>query len=316
MDKNTFCEEMPLDAKSQYMRWVRSITPLSEQEKVELCERIEQGKQESRAVYPDLSVLTDAQYARERFVEGFQRLVAYMATSWQWRFYHLEWLDLVQEANVSLLHLLDHYDLCTLDNIGTFVAYCIKHGFWQALRDREPLIRLSSYALDRVQKVRQTVQMLSHDFARQPEVNDIAHAMQVPPSQVNELLHLDTCRKVTSLHALLIDEEEVGEDRWNVTPLYAENSPTLSEYAAAFIRQTCESVLTERQYEVIARYYGFDEHEPQSFQAIASAFAVTKHAIYQSYLRALPKVKQVLAAAYDEALLQASVNQVEWEGVA
>src|SRR5437868_9538440 len=67
--------EVSLMAIDQYMRQVRWTPDLTLQEEQELVERIARGKAEQQKACPDQAVLSEARQARDRLVDGSQRLV-------------------------------------------------------------------------------------------------------------------------------------------------------------------------------------------------------------------------------------------------
>src|SRR5437868_10600874 len=102
--------EVSLLAIDQYMRQVRWTPDLTLQEEEELVERIARGKAEQQKACPNQVVMAEARQARDRLVEGYQRLVVYIARQYTYRFGSMELLDLVQEGNLGLLHAIDYHD--------------------------------------------------------------------------------------------------------------------------------------------------------------------------------------------------------------
>src|SRR5205085_9627731 len=84
--------EVSLLAIDQYMRHVRWTADLTLQEEEELVERIARGKAEQQKGCPDQVVVAEARGACDRLVEGYQRLVIYIARQYTYRFRCMELL--------------------------------------------------------------------------------------------------------------------------------------------------------------------------------------------------------------------------------
>ncbi len=101
--------DLSLMASDQYMRLVNWTPRLSDDEIIQLLQRIARGKAEHTKVCPDRQVLLQAKEARDHLVIGLQRLVLWMAQRCHRRFYRMELLDLIQEGNIGLLLAIEKH---------------------------------------------------------------------------------------------------------------------------------------------------------------------------------------------------------------
>src|SRR5215469_252693 len=81
-----------LSSLDQYIREVKWIPPLTDEEEACLLQQIE------------------CDQARTRLIEGYQALVLKLAKRYRRHCHELEVLDLVQEGNKGLLRALERYD--------------------------------------------------------------------------------------------------------------------------------------------------------------------------------------------------------------
>src|SRR5439155_19379722 len=95
--------DVSLMAYDQYMRLVNWTPRLSDEEILQLLQRIAQGKAEQMKARPDAWVLAQANEARDHLVVGLQRLAICLAQRCHRRYQRLELLDLIQEGNGGLL---------------------------------------------------------------------------------------------------------------------------------------------------------------------------------------------------------------------
>ncbi len=92
-----------LNALDQYLHEVRRIPRVTLEEEIECFLRIERAKGDQRCI-------EEAQHARKRLVEAFQRLVITIAKAyWVQNSTNLALLDLIQEGNIGLLRAIERH---------------------------------------------------------------------------------------------------------------------------------------------------------------------------------------------------------------
>src|SRR2546430_9960256 len=109
LHENQDDQELSFMAYDQYMRLVNWTPRLSDEEILQLLQRIAQGKAEQMKARPDAWVLAQANEARDHLVVGLQRLVICLAQRCHRRYQRLELLDLIQEGNVGLLKAIEKH---------------------------------------------------------------------------------------------------------------------------------------------------------------------------------------------------------------
>ena len=132
--------DVSLMAYDQYMRLVNWTPRLSDEEILQLLQRIAQGKAEQMKACSDSRVLAQAKEARDHLVVGLQRLVICMAQRCRRRYQRMELLDLIQEGNVGLLKAIEkHQPERDREFIG-FASVFIRKALWLASLERSELI--------------------------------------------------------------------------------------------------------------------------------------------------------------------------------
>lgn len=289
--------EVSLLAIDQYRRQVAWIPVVTQEEQQDLIVRIERGKAEQQQASPDAAVLADARGARDRFIEGMQRLVIFKVQQWFPRFRHVEWLDLVQEANVALLRMVDHSDLATIAEMGAFAAACMCRAFYHVLR-HDGLLHVSGKVVDEVRTLRGAQMRLAGELGREPTTSEVAARMGLSEEQVRGLEVAAHEGWVDSLQALTADDEE--EDRLGFVGLYeraVQQEETRRAWLAERVREAVESVLTDRQREVVELRYGLVEADEQerSYQQIASQTGKCAQVVWKLEAKAKKRLHRVLA---------------------
>jgi RNA polymerase primary sigma factor len=102
--------DVSLMALDQYMRQLRGMCPLTDEEEKRLVQCVERGRAEAFQVWPDKQVLEEAKQARDRLIEGFLRLVVCLARQYVGVCRGMDLLDVVQEGNEGLLKAIDRHE--------------------------------------------------------------------------------------------------------------------------------------------------------------------------------------------------------------
>jgi len=302
-------------AVHQYVRQVSCIPILTAEEQTQLVVRIERGKMERHKACPDMEVLADAQAASDRFLEGVQRLVLFIARGWAPSFRGMELLDLVQEANCALLELLERRDLLAMDNVGSAVTAEVRYCFHHLLRDRDGLVRVPSRVIEQAHLLRKVRRQLVEALGRMPTSEELAQAMGVSVEQVRRL-EADARREwvargVESLD-VLVDED--GEPYWenqfvSLFQQEVESERERQEAVKHLVQEAVESSLTPWQREVVRRRYGLGQ-ERQGMRLIGERCSVSQESVAGAQRIARQKLAASLAVPY--ARLCGKPFEVEW----
>ncbi len=302
--------DVSLMAIDQYMRWVKHIPNLTDEEEAWLVGRVEQGKQERDKPFPDGAVLQAARDACNRLFEGFQRLVVYLANRVKARCRSLELLDLVQEGNLALLAVLEDMQTGKVrcGRLGGLVGLRVRCAMWAAVCDFDRAIRLPREVHTALMRLRQAQSRLQEEAGRELSLAELAQQTEMTARAVYELQEAGRREDVASLHALLEEatEEGVGGDCLFVE-LYqaaeAEETERRRQLEAA-VESALEAALTVGQKEVVRLRYGFGEGSGpmRPYSLVGELAGMRKHAAEVAGKRAEGRLYPVLAS-----LVQAGV---------
>src|SRR6266702_1355915 len=135
-------QDVSLMALDQYIRQVRWLEPLTQEEEAQLLARIERGKYERRQLQPNAWRLSLAQAALERLVEGYLPWVIHLAKGFVSRARSMQLLDLIQEGNQGLLQAIEHNDVSKGYPLRALVTAYVRGAILDALRERDGLVRI------------------------------------------------------------------------------------------------------------------------------------------------------------------------------
>ncbi len=250
--------EVCLMALDQYIRQVRWLEPLTQEEEAQLIARIERGKHERRQPQPNAWRLSLAQAAQERLVEGYLPWVIHLAKGFVSRVRSMELLDLIQEGNVGLLQAIEHNDVSKGYPLRALVTAYVRCAILTALRERDGMVRIPDRTVRQLRLLRKAQRELLHALRREATYAELAAHMRLSVEKVCELVCYQERQEVRSLEVVVqgrADEEEP----WFVSAFAAVAEQMHPQSWSELIEQAMQTMLTERQRTVMQLRYGFGE---------------------------------------------------------
>ncbi|MBM7865162.1 RNA polymerase sporulation sigma factor SigF [Heliobacterium gestii] len=140
--------------------------------------------------------------ARERLIQCNLRLVFNLVQRFQHRGYELE--DLFQIGVIGLIKAIDKFDLSYNVRFSTYAVPMIVGEIRRFLRDDSP-IKVSRSYKEVAQRIHRIRQELNGSLGREPTVQEIAGAMNLPVEDVVEAL--EAVQLPTSIHETLYQDD-------------------------------------------------------------------------------------------------------------
>jgi RNA polymerase primary sigma factor len=258
------------DALRFYLAQIGRVRLLTQAEEVQLARRIEAGDMDAKGA----------------LVEANLRLVVSIARRYSGR--GLPLLDLIQEGNLGLIRAVEKFDWRRGFRFATYAGWWIRQSIVRALADKGRIIRLPMHMVERVSRIRNTRRLLLRENGREPSVEDLAAALELPAARVEAALNaaLDTI----SLNAPIAadsDPVELGdliEDR-QLTPFeQAAQRSRESDLKAAL-----ES-LDARERRVVELHFGLRLREPMTLEQVGKRIGLTRERARQIEKLALAKM--------------------------
>ncbi len=225
--------------------------------------------------------------AKNRVVEANLRLAVCVAKKYQRR--GLDLLDLIQEANIGLLHAVDHFDWQRGVKFGAYASWWMQQAIGCGIANHGRMIRLPAYLLNEIRRVSRAEERLHQQGNYEPSPEEIADAAGLT---VDRVLLLDQLvADTTSLEAYMSQET-----RGELGDLVA-CEQTLEPLTETIRRSLVEEVksalaaLPLREKQIVCLRYGLEDGEEYSLQKIGTKLHLSRERVRQLEARALDRLR-------------------------
>ncbi len=123
--------EQDADRLEQYLREIQRIPLLTQEEEVQLVQRMARGKAEQGKSAADPSVIEEGEQAQRRLTEANLRLVVSLAKKYLDRGMPL--MDLIEAGNVGLERAADEFDMTKGYRFSTYATWWIRQAITRAI---------------------------------------------------------------------------------------------------------------------------------------------------------------------------------------
>jgi len=174
------------NAIRQYLAEVGRYTLLTAKQELELAQRTVAGDLE----------------AQQKLVEANLRLVVSFAK--RYTTHGIALLDLIQEGNLGLIRAAQKFDPRRGFRFSTYATWWIRQAMSRAVAEHTRTIHVPIHVVELIYKMKRVTRQLYQDLGRDPEPEEIAHAINLSKERVLELQCI--AETPISLDAPLIDD--------------------------------------------------------------------------------------------------------------
>jgi RNA polymerase primary sigma factor len=233
-------------------------------------------------------VREEGNIAEQRFIESNLRLVVSVARKYLGRGMPL--LDLVQEGNTGLMRAVQKFDYRRGYKFSTYATWWIRQAVTRALADQARTIRAPVHMVDSINRYFQVTQRLFQEHGRQPKMEEIAVAMNVPCSRVEEICRT-LCQTPLSLEKPVGDgdSDELGD--FICTGEGSSPEETASQSLLKDEVRRALDCLSPKERRVLELRFGLLDQRPRTLEEVGKEFQLTRERIRQIEIQALRKLR-------------------------
>ena len=202
------------DTIGLYLKEVSRVPLLTADEEVALAQRIERGRMAREELAKGNAsprrrtelrkLIEDGWSAREHLITANSRLVISVAKKYMGR--GVPFLDLIQEGNIGLIRATKKFDYRRGHKFSTYATWWIRQAVTRAIADQGRTIRVPVHMGDQINKLLRVQHQLTQRLGREPSVEELAEALDVPPKKVENMIQV--ARRPLSLETPTDDEED------------------------------------------------------------------------------------------------------------
>jgi len=281
-----------------YLRQIGRVPLLTAAEEVELSKAVEAGLFAAEklaepglpaALRRDLETIAALGVAAKRhLVEANLRLVVSIAKRYVGR--GMLFLDVIQEGNLGLIRAVEKFDYTRGFKFSTYATWWVRQAITRAIADQARTIRIPVHMVETINKVVRLQRQLVQELGREPTVEELAAAADLPVAKVPDILRL--AQEPVSLDTPVgqADESHLGdfiEDSDAVVPGEAVSFVFLKEQLASVLHE-----LSDREQRVIELRFGLVDGRPRTLEEVGQEFGVTRERIRQIEGKTLLKLRQ------------------------
>jgi RNA polymerase primary sigma factor len=285
------------DTIGLYLKEVSRVPLLTAEEEVELAQRIERGrmareelakgKVNQRRRTELRRLIEDGWAAREHLITANSRLVISVAKKYMGR--GVPFLDLIQEGNIGLIRATKKFDYRRGHKFSTYATWWIRQAVTRAIADQGRTIRVPVHMGDQINKLLRVQHQLTQRLGREPSVEELADALEVPPKKVENMIQV--ARRPLSLETPTDDEEDsvLGdfiEDDEAPPPDDTATYNLLREHLGEVMNG-----LPPREVRILQLRYGLLDGQAYTLEEVGRKMGVTRERVRQIEAQALSRLR-------------------------
>ena len=285
------------DTIGLYLKEVSRVPLLTAEEEVELAQRIENGRTAREELAKGItntrrrmelrSSIEDGWAAREHLITANSRLVISVAKKYMGR--GVPFLDLIQEGNIGLIRATKKFDYRRGHKFSTYATWWIRQAVTRAIADQGRTIRVPVHMGDQINKLLRVQHQLTQRLGRDPSVEELADALEVPPKKVENMIQV--ARRPLSLETPTDDEEDsvLGdfiEDDEAAPPDDTATYNLLREHLSEVLNG-----LPPREVRILQLRYGLLDGQAYTLEEVGRKMGVTRERVRQIEAQALSRLR-------------------------
>lgn len=259
------------DDVQRYLKSIAKNEPISSEEETTLAKRIGQG---------DFA-------ARNKLVEANLRFAASVALEYKGKGIHLG--DLIEIANTAMITAAERFDGTKGCRFISYAVWWVRQAILLAFIEQKRVVRLPMNRIDFLRSACKFMDKWLTATGRPADAEEIAEHFGFSVDYVNDTFRIGQAE--VSLDAAFNEDGDSGLYSVLEDPRQKTAEELLREIALQRELGLVLESLGEREREVIKLYFGLDDCEPQTLEAIGVKLGLTRERVRQIKKSALHRLR-------------------------
>jgi len=237
-------------------------------------------------------VAENDQRAREKLIRSNLRLVVNIAREYVNR--GISFLDLIEEGNIGLIHAVKKFNPSMGYKFSTYATWWIKQAIRRAIRNKAKTVRIPSYIVENVSKLKTVTTDLLNKLERPPSVDEIAKQMDITAKKVQSIE--DAIRSTVSLDASDVTGSDIIWALANIIPDKRTLTPE-DELEEIFERESVAhllDIINKREAMILKMRYGLSDGKPKTLDEIGKKLRLSRERVRQIEKATIQKLHYIL----------------------
>lgn len=285
------------DTVALYLREMARVPLLSNEEEVDLAQKIELGRESERLLRDnghsgDERValefeIEQGREARDHLIRANTRLVVSIAKKYIGR--GVPFLDLIQEGNLGLMKAVEKFEYQRGYRFSTYATWWIRQTITRAIADQGRTIRVPVHMSDRIRRLYRRAQEIEQERGARPTAEELGEEMGLEARKVQWMMRV-------SWQPLSL-ERPVGEDEDSELSNFIEDeyTPTPSDMTyQEMLRDHLEealATLNPREVRILRMRFGLQNGQSYTLEEVGKKFGLTRERIRQIEGQALRRLR-------------------------